>query len=74
MIAPPTVSVLVAAFNRERFIGLVIESMVAQTFTDFELSVDDGSTDGTVDVARSYLSDQRVRLVKSDRNLSGFHA
>ena len=49
----PTVSVLLTAFNRERYIGPAIESVLAQTFTDFELIVvDDCSTDGTVEVAQ----------------------
>jgi glycosyltransferase involved in cell wall biosynthesis len=69
----PTVSVLLTAFNRERLIGPAIESVLVQTFTDFELIiVDDCSTDGTVEVARSYLSDPRVRLVRNARNLGDY--
>ena len=73
MTAGPTVSVLITAFNRERFIGPAIESVLVQTFTDFELLVvDDCSTDGTVEVVRRYLSDPRVRLVRNERNLGQF--
>ena len=73
MTARPTVSVLLTAFNRERFIGPAIESVLAQTFADFELLVvDDCSTDGTVQVARGYLSDPRVRLVQNERNLGDY--
>ena len=73
MTARPTVSVLMTAFNRERYIGPAIESVLAQTFTDFELIVvDDCSTDDTVEVARSYLSDPRVRLVQNERNLGDY--
>ncbi len=69
----PTVSVLMTAFNRERYIGPAIESVLAQTFTDFELIVvDDCSTDGSVAVARSYLSDPRVRIVENARNLGDY--
>ena len=61
------------SFNRERFIGPAIESVLVQTFTDFELLiVDDCSTDGTVEVARRYLSDPRVRLVQNERNLGDY--
>ena len=73
MTARPAVSVLITAFNRERFIGPAIESVLVQTFTDFELLVvDDCSTDGTVEVVRRYLSDPRVRLVQNERNLGQF--
>lgn len=69
----PTVSVVMAAYNRERYIGAAIESVLAQTFTDFELIiVDDRSTDGTVAVARSYAGDPRVRVIENQRNLGQF--
>ena len=72
MIAPG-VSVLMTAFNRERYVAAAIESVLAQTFSDFELVViDDGSTDGTVAIARRYLSDHRVRVVVNDRNLGDY--
>lgn len=69
----PTVSVLLTSFNRDDLIGAAIESVLAQTFTDFELLVvDDGSTDRTIEVVRGYLSDPRVRLVENARNLGQF--
>jgi len=70
----PTVSVLVTSYNRERFIGASIESVLAQTFADFELLViDDCSTDGTLDVARGYERlDPRIRVVVNERNLGQF--
>jgi glycosyltransferase involved in cell wall biosynthesis len=73
MTPSPAVSVLLTAFNRERYIGSAIESVLAQTFTDFELIVvDDGSTDRTVDLAKAYLHDPRVRLVQNERNIGQF--
>jgi glycosyltransferase involved in cell wall biosynthesis len=49
------VSILVPAFNAERWIGATIESALRQTWKDTEIVVvDDGSTDGTLDVARSF--------------------
>jgi glycosyltransferase involved in cell wall biosynthesis len=70
----PPVSVLMAAFNRERYISAAIESVLAQTYDDFELIiVDDASTDRTVTVARAYERlDSRVRVVVNDRNLGQF--
>ncbi|MBI1725717.1 MAG: glycosyltransferase family 2 protein [Candidatus Rokubacteria bacterium] len=73
MSAPPAVSVLMTAFNREPHIALAIESVLAQTFGDFELIVvDDRSGDRTVDIARSYEPDPRVRVVVNDRNLGDY--
>ena len=73
MTARPAVSVLLTVFNRERFVGPAIESVLVQTFTDFELLVvDDGSTDQSVEVAQRYLSDPRVRILRNERNLGQF--
>ena len=55
MTTAPTVSVLLTAYNRERYIASSIESVLAQTFGDFELLITDNcSTDGTLEIARSY--------------------
>jgi glycosyltransferase involved in cell wall biosynthesis len=60
----PRVSVVVPAYNREHYLGQTIESVLAQTFEDWELIVyDDGSTDGTRAVAMSYAeTDRRIRV------------
>ena len=51
----PCVSVLLTSYNREDFIAESIESVLAQTMTDFELIVcDDQSSDGTVAIANDY--------------------
>ncbi|MFX1739941.1 glycosyltransferase family 2 protein [Paraburkholderia sp. A1RI_3L] len=67
----PLVSVVIPAYNRAKFIGEAVESILRQTFTRIELViVDDGSTDETsrvaVDAARW---DPRVRIVRLERNL-----
>lgn len=71
---PPRVSVLMTAYNREAFISEAIESVLAQTFTDFELIiVDDGSKDRTVEIARNYAArDSRIRVVVNEHNLGQF--
>ena len=62
------VSVVIPAYNRERYLADAVDSVLAQTFTDFELLiVDDGSRDRTVEIAKSYR-DPRIRLVRHERN------
>ena len=64
----PQVSVVIPVYNREAYVGQAINSILAQTFTDFEVVViDDGSADRSRDVAGSYR-DPRVRLVCHERN------
>jgi glycosyltransferase involved in cell wall biosynthesis len=59
------VSVLMPAYNCEAYIKEAIESIINQTFHDFELIVvDDGSTDGTLNVIKSF-TDNRVVCVKN---------
>lgn len=58
----PAVSVIIPAYNAEAFLARSIRSVEAQTFRDFELVVvDDGSTDGTAEVARGFKSVRYVR-------------
>ncbi len=70
----PLVSVLLTSYNRAPYIASSIESVLAQTFGDFELLITDNcSTDGTADIARSYERlDTRVRVVVNERNLGQF--
>jgi glycosyltransferase involved in cell wall biosynthesis len=61
----PTVSVITPAFNAEKTLAATLESAQAQRFGDFELIViDDGSTDGTADIASRFArEDRRIRLM-----------
>lgn len=74
--AAPLVSVVMPAFNAERYIGDAIESILAQTFGDFELIiVNDGSTDGTrATVERYARRDERIYVKSLERNSGGGHA
>jgi glycosyltransferase involved in cell wall biosynthesis len=64
----PTVSVVMPVFNGERFLREAVESILSQTFADFEfIIVDDGSTDGTAAMLDSYArSDARLRVYHQD--------
>lgn len=56
----PLVSVIIPAYNHERFIAETVESVLGQTLSDFELIVvDDGSTDKTAEIVQSY-NDERL--------------
>ena len=65
MTAQPSVSVIIPCYNREQYLGFAIQSVLAQTYTDFELIiVDDGSTDGSGEIARQFASqDSRIKLL-----------
>ena len=68
---PPAVSVCVPTYNGEAYLAECLDSVLAQTFTDFEvIVVDDGSRDGTVALADRYAArDPRVRVHRNARNL-----
>ncbi len=70
----PTVSVLTTCYNREAYIAETIESVLAQTFADFEyIIVDDCSTDRSFEIAQSYAAnDSRIRLYRNDSNLGDY--
>jgi GT2 family glycosyltransferase len=64
----PLVSVIMPAYNMAPYLSDAVESVRAQTFSDWELLiVDDGSTDDTAAIARGYsVLDGRVRLVRQE--------
>lgn len=56
----PKVSVIITTYNRADYLGFAIDSVLSQTFEDFELIIiDDGSTDGTKELVNSY-QDERI--------------
>jgi glycosyltransferase involved in cell wall biosynthesis len=63
----PTVSLIMTVYNRDRYLEYAIASILVQTEPDFELLIwDDGSTDGSLEIARYYAKkDQRIRLFTS---------
>ena len=70
----PLVSVLMTAYNREKYIAEAIESVLVSTYTNFELLIcDDCSADSTVAIARRYMQqDERVRVYVNETNLQQF--
>ncbi|MCX5715882.1 MAG: glycosyltransferase [Candidatus Omnitrophica bacterium] len=63
-------TVLMAVYNGERYLKECMDSVISQTFKDFEfLIIDDGSTDSTSSIIRSY-SDNRIRVIRNAVNLS----
>ena len=65
----PRVTVLMSVYNGEKYLREAIDSILGQTFKDFEfLILDDGSTDSSAEIIRSY-SDPRIRLIQNEKNI-----
>ncbi len=65
---PNLISVIIPTYNRHYLLQKAINSVLIQTYSDFELIiVDDCSTDGTEDFVKS-LSDKRIRYIKHEKN------
>ena len=63
------VSVILCTYNREKTICEAVDSILAQTYRDFELLiVDDGSTDGTRALLEEYR-DERMKCIYSQKSL-----
>lgn len=67
----PVVSIGLPVYNRENLIGKTLDSLLAQTYTDFEIIIsDNGSTDGTESICRDYARrDARIRYIRQPSNL-----
>lgn len=71
MIKLPTISVILPIYNCELYIKEAVDSVLNQTFTDFELIIiDDCSTDSTLKIIKSY-QDSRIKLIEKEKN-SGY--
>ncbi len=66
----PKVSVGVPVYNGERYLALCLDSLLGQTFSDFEIIIsDNGSTDSTMQICRRYAEqDSRIRYYRTDIN------
>lgn len=65
----PKITVLMSVYNGENYLKEAIDSILGQTFKDFEfLIIDDGSTDSSLNIIKSY-TDTRIRLVPNEQNI-----
>ena len=71
MIARPPVSICLLTYNRSHLLPATLDSILAQSFTDYELIVsDDCSTDATEEICRAYARcDERIRYIRNVENL-----
>ena len=70
-ITPPAISVIIPMYNAEEYIGECLDSLLLQTFQDFEvIIVDDCSTDNSVAIVNSYMPkfNKRLTLTKTKKN------
>jgi glycosyltransferase involved in cell wall biosynthesis len=71
MLSNPKITVLMPVYNCELYIQEAVDSILKQTFTDFEfLIIDDASTDNTVAIIKTY-NDPRIQLIQKPQN-SGY--
>ena len=69
----PKISIIVPIYNAEKYIDNCMSSILAQSFTDYEIIlVNDGSTDGSADICRRYASrDSRVTYIEKENGGAG---
>ena len=67
----PAISVVMPVYNTKEYVGKAIQSILDQTFSDFEfLIIDNGSTDGSGDVIARYAqADSRIRVIHNEKNV-----
>ena len=78
----PRASVVIPVYNRKKYITLAVESVLRQTYTDWELIIsDDGSTDGTLEMITEFaVHDSRIRVLTAEHKgavhalIAGFNA
>lgn len=69
MMAEPSFSLLVANFNNRQYLGRMFETVVAQSYTNWELiAVDDGSTDGSMSELTRWTQDPRIQVIAHSFN------
>lgn len=70
------VSIIMASYNKEKYISESINSVINQTYPDWELIItDDGSEDNTCSIVKRFTeNDSRIKLVQSPVNLGAAHA
>jgi glycosyltransferase involved in cell wall biosynthesis len=78
----PKVTIVIPVYNREKYLGIAVDSVLRQTYQDWELIIsDDGSIDGTLDLAHNFaLYDSRIKVLTAEHKgavhalIAGFDA
>jgi glycosyltransferase involved in cell wall biosynthesis len=66
------ISIIIPSYNKEKFIAQAIDSVLAQTFKEWELIiVDDCSTDKTKEILKAYITNQKIFIYSNDINKGG---
>ena len=64
------ISVIMPVYNAEKYICQTVESILKQTYTDFELIlIDDCGTDKSIDLVKKTYSDTRIKYYRNDKNM-----
>ncbi len=65
----PQITIITTSYNYSEYISQTIESVLAQTFSEWELIVvDDASSDNSVEIIKKYCDDKRIKLICHDKN------
>lgn len=78
----PRVSIVIPVYNREKYLGIAVESVLRQTYQDWELIIsDDGSTDSSLEMAKLWaVHDSRIKVLTAEHKgavhalIAGFNA
>ncbi len=67
----PAISIIMPVYNTEKYVGKAIESILNQSFTDYEfLIIDNGSTDGSGEIINHYAKiDSRIKVLRNEKNV-----
>lgn len=70
MIKTAKLSVIMPVYNTEKFLDEAIQSILNQSFEEFEfIIINDASNDNSLGIIKQYLKDERIRLVKNNKNM-----
>ena len=71
----PKVSICITVYNKEKYIAQSIESAISQDYKNIEIVIhDNASTDGSVDVIKKYLSDNRIKFYRDEINSGMYYS
>lgn len=69
----PSISVVMPVYNSEQYLKESVESILNQSFTDFEFIImNDGSTDNSAEIIKGYLQDSRIKFIDSKENKGNY--